>query len=227
LTGAFAIILLGAAALAMLAGPAMPAIGWVGLPSLFFISLYLLSMRTIFRFERSRVAAMAEQLPGETRLGAITLRRAISLYSVNAAGLVAAATFLPGIGERLAAATGLAQSFVGSLFIATSTSLPELVVSVAAMRLGALDMAAANLLGSSLFNIAVLGLDDVLYTRGPLLSALSETHAITAVSAMMMTAVAIVGLTYRAQRKRFRLSWDAVAMIGLYAVTVGLLWRAA
>jgi Ca2+/Na+ antiporter len=41
---------------------------------------------------------------------------------------------------------------VGNLFLAISTSLPEVVVSLAAVRLGALDLAVGNVLGSNLFN---------------------------------------------------------------------------
>ena len=49
-------------------------------------------------------------------------------------------------------------------------------------------------------------------------------HALTATAAMTMTAIAIIGLTYRAQRKRYRLSWDALAMIAVYVTTLMLLW---
>jgi cation:H+ antiporter len=55
----------------------------------------------------------------------------------------------------------------------------------------------------------------------------SATHALTAVAAMMMTAIAIIGLTYRAQRKRYRLSWDALAIIAVYLLMAVLLWRQA
>lgn len=151
------------------------------------------------------------------------MRRAVVLYVASAAVLAAAAIFLPGAAERLAHATGLTQSFVGSLFVAASTSLPEVVVSVAAARMGALDMAAGNLFGSNLFNIAVLGIDDLLYTRGPLTAAVSPLHLITLVSAMTMTAVAVIGLTYRAKQKRFRLSWDAFGIAAVYVIGLTLL----
>jgi cation:H+ antiporter len=170
LSAGFGLLLLGLAMLALVAGARAPSIGWIGLHSLVFLAVYVFAMRTIFVFERAHLTDVAEKLTGEIRYADITLRRASALYAASAAVLVAAAIMLPGAAEKLAEETGLGQSFVGSLFVAASTSMPEVVVSIAAARLGALDMAAGNLFGSNIFNIAVLGLDDILYTNGPILA---------------------------------------------------------
>jgi len=103
--------------------------------------------------------------------------------------------------------------------------MPEVVISVAAARIGAIDLAVGNPFGSNIFNVAILGIDDRLYTPGPLLASVSQVHLVTLVSAMLMTSIAIIGLTYRAQRKRFRLSWDAIAMLAVYLTGLALLWR--
>ena len=157
--------------------------------------------------------------------GETTLRSAIVHYSLAAVAVVAAALWLPRLGAELARDTGLGEAFVGSLFVAVSTSLPEVVVCIAAVRIGALDMAAANLFGSNLFNIAVLGFDDILYRQGPILLAVSRAHMATLSAAILMTGIAIVGLTFRARRKRYRLSWDAMAMVGVYVLSILLLAR--
>lgn len=52
--------------------------------------------------------------------------------------------------------------FFGTLFIAAATSLPEVVVSIAAIRLGTIDLAIGNIFGSNIFNISILALDDIL-----------------------------------------------------------------
>jgi cation:H+ antiporter len=223
LTAAFGIAQLGLAALAIVAGTRAPAIGWIGVHSLLFIALYVLAMRTIYSFERSRLSAVSREVAAQESYADVSVRKAVLLYLGTAAVLVAAAVYLPGLGERLAARTGLGSSFVGSLFIAASTSLPEIVVSVAAARIGAVDMAAANLFGSNLFNMAILGLDDLVDIREPLLTAVAPVHLVSLIAAIMMTAVAIIGLTYRASRKRFRLSWDTIAILAIYVVAVVLL----
>jgi len=223
LSAAFGILQLSLAAMAILLGPRAPMLGWVGVHSLLFLAIWLFAVRTIFVFERVRMADIAETLTGDIKYGEVSLARAAGLYAVNAAVLVAAAAYLPGAGERFAELTGLDQSFVGSLLVAASTSLPEVVVSIAAARIGAFDMAVANLFGSNLFNVAVVGVDDVFYGGGSMLALVSRVHLATLAVAIAMTAVAIIGLTYRAQRKRFRLSWDAIGLLALYGAGLVML----
>jgi len=138
---------------------------------------------------------------------------------------VAAAIYLPSIGEKIAHETGLGETFVGSIFIALATTLPELTVSLTAYRIGAVDMAVGNLFGSNLFNMNILALDDVFYVAGPLLNYVSANHLVSVIGNISMTAVAVIGLTFRATRKRFFLSWDALAIAGIYVVTTFLLYR--
>jgi cation:H+ antiporter len=64
--------------------------------------------------------------------------------------------------------------------VATATSLPELVSSLAAVRLGAFDLAVGNLFGSNVFNMGVLFLLDIVHQPNPLLSAVSVTHTVAA-----------------------------------------------
>ena len=223
LSAAFGIFQLGLAALAVLANDRAPALGWIGIHSFVFLALYVFAMRTIFVFERARMAELAETLTGEIRYKDVTLARALLLYSANAVVLVAAAAYLPGAAKQFSHLTGLDESFVGSLLVAAATSLPEVVVSIAAVRMGALDMAVANLFGSNLFNIAVVGIDDLFYLPGSMLSFISRVHLVSLSAAMTMTAIAIIGLTYRARRKRHRVSWDSFAILAIYAVGVVLL----
>lgn len=226
LSAGFGTVQLGLLGIALASGGG-PVVGWIGLSSVAFILVYALAVRAIFVFERRRVTEVAEELTGEIRYQAITLKRAVLQYAGAATVLVLAAALLPGVAERLAVATGLGQTFVGTLFVATATSLPEVVVSAAAIRIGAVDMAAANLFGSNLFNVAVLGIDDILYRRGPMLADVSSAHLVTLGAAIAMTGIAIIGLTMRAKKKRFRLSWDAAAIVGVYVVSLALLSAAA
>jgi cation:H+ antiporter len=226
LAAGFGLVQLGLAALAVAAGPHAPAVGWVALHSLIFLLVYGFATQLIFSYERRRLLDLASEIGGgEARAGEMTLRAAITRYVAVATLLVAAAAYLPASAEQLAALTGMGQGFVGSLFVAAATSLPEIVVSIAAFRMGAIDMAAANLFGSNIFNIAVLGVDDLLYTRGALLAGISPVHLVSLLAALVMTAITVIGLTYRAQRKRFRLSWDSIAIVSVYVIGITLLWR--
>ena len=138
-------------------------------------------------------------------------------YGLASVVVVIAGVWLPFIGKELAVAMGWSESFVGTLFIAAVTSLPEAAVTIAAVRLGALDMALGNLFGSNLFNMAILAIDDVFYLQGPLLSDVSASHAVSALSAIMMTGIAIVGLFYRPKQRLFKtVGWISLFILPVY-----------
>jgi len=85
------------------------------------------------------------------------------------------------------------------------------------LRLGSLNMAIGNLLGSNLFNIAIIPIIDVLYLKGPLLSHVSRVHAVTAMSAIIMTGIFIVGLFYRARTRLYRtVGWASLLLFSVY-----------
>jgi cation:H+ antiporter len=224
ISAGFGILLLGLVCINIIAGPVFPSLGWVSVYSFVFIALYLAAMRVIFLYERRRFAEVVKKVAAELRYEDVPAARAYVMYAVNAVVIVAAASFLPGLGARIAEITGLGQTFVGSLFIAMSTSLPELVVTMAAVRIGAIDMALGNLFGSNLFNVAILAADDIFYTKGPILADVSSNHLITAASAIAMTAAVVVGLTYRTIKKPFFLAWDSMGILAIYFVSTVMLY---
>lgn len=145
----------------------------------------------------------------------------ISGLSRTWVGLVLLATvtslLLPFVAEALAKAMQWQQSFVGTLFVAAITSAPEVAVTLAALRMGSVDMAIGNLFGSNLFNMVILAVDDLAYLPGPLFSDVSIAHAVSAFSAMMMSGVAVVGLIMRPVSKAFRtVSWISLLLFAIY-----------
>lgn len=102
-----------------------------------------------------------------------------------------------------------------------------MAVTLGALRIGALDMAIGNLLGSNLFNVLVLAVDDAFYVRGPLLADVSAVHAGTAVTAMVMTGLVIIGLVMRPQRRTLRvLSWFSIGLASIYIINAALVFQA-
>jgi cation:H+ antiporter len=222
-TAGYGILLLALVNIALATHTRVPVIGWIGLYSVVFLLIYLSAMRMVFLYEQRRLAAV-EAVAEASQYHDISKARAFTMYGLNALLVIGAATWLPHLGDRIAEMTGLGGSFVGSVFIALATSLPELVVSFAALRMGAVDLALGNLFGSNLFNIGILALDDVFYTKGALLSHVTANHAITANAALAMTALAVIGLTYRAGRKRFLFAWDSAAIFTVYVTATVLLY---
>ncbi|TKB70579.1 MAG: hypothetical protein E8D52_00320 [Nitrospira sp.] len=139
--------------------------------------------------------------------------------------LLVAAPVLAWSAERIAEESGMTATFIGTSLVAITTSLPELVVSISAVRLGAFDLAVGNLFGSNAFNMAAFFFADLAYRGGGLLSTVSSTHALTALWAIIMMNIGLMGIMYRAER-RFRLiEPDSLLMIVVYVLGLWLLFN--
>lgn len=219
----FGLALMAMAGVGLAGAANWPAIGWIGLYSPVLIALYFVAMRMMFTHERRRRATDGRPETANPANVHVSLRLALVRYAMAAVFVVGAALYLPVLGSSLARETGLGEAFVGSLFIAITTSLPEIVVSIAAVRMGALDLGISNVLGSNLFNLLILGIDDVFYTDGPLLSAVDPSHLIAVLAVVLMNAIFLIGLTQQVLTKRFRVAWDTGAIAVVYA---GAVWLA-
>jgi len=187
------------------------AIGWIGWYTPVIIILYLLAMKQILHFEKRQPSTR------ETRIysGDESPKRAYLYFGISAVFIILAGIWLAAIGDEITLATGWGQSFVGSLFLAFTTTLPEITVSFAAMRIGAIDLAVANMIGSNLFNLTIIPITDILYVKGPILAGVSEGHLITAAAVVVMTLLFIAGLRLKPGRY-FRLSWWNCTLIVLF-----------
>lgn len=226
LSAGFGIVLLGVTGLSILLAGKIPplALGHVGLYALLLVVLYALAVRSVMVYEKTEIRDYAEDVAD--RYPEVKLREAVIGYALAAVGVVAAGIALPFIGTRLAEVMGWHGTFVGTLFVSIATTLPELAVTISALRLGALDMAIGNLLGSNLFNIFILAVDDLFYLPGPLLSAVSPIHAITALSAMVMSAIAVIGLLFRpAKRVLSVVGWTSLGLSSVYILTIYVHFR--
>lgn len=222
MSAAFGVLMLSAAAMALLLGflGAMPAIGHVSLASLFIVALYLVAMRALFLTEQRASAARDAEPPS------LGLRHALMGYGLASAVIVGAGIWLPLVGVALAEAMGWSHSFVGTLFVAFATSVPELATTWGAVRIGAIDMALGGLLGSNLFDVLILAIDDLAYLAGPLYAVVSPMHAVSALSACLMSGVVIVALVSRpVSRVWHTASWAGIALLALYLVNALLQYR--
>jgi len=227
LTAGLGILLISLAAISILAGEALSgiALAWVGVPSIILLVLYLGGVRWMFFYERShQLQPVATTHP---QYGELDKKTIYFRFSLAALAIIGAGIWLSFIGGEIATTYSWSTSFVGSLFLAITTSMPELAVSIAAVRLGAIDMALANILGANMLNMANIFTTDLFYTSGPILSVVSSEHLITAVMAIAMTILVIIGLRFRQERKTFGfISWYAVALIVLYLIGSYLLFSA-
>ena len=226
LSAGFGIVLVSFAAIDILFGkhlPILTSLNSIDPLSIGFVVVYVIAMKLIYSYEQTRVKEFAGELAEATEPGA-TLGKSILFFTFYSILIVIAACFLPELGERIAKATGWGESFIGSSFIAITTSLPEVTVSLAAARLGAFDMAVANVLGSNLFNVVILAVIDLFYLKAPLLRSVSEINVLTALTAVISMAIVVISLTYRAEKRLLFLAGDAIAILLVYALANWLLF---
>ncbi len=115
-------------------------------------------------------------------------------FFLSAATIVVAGVYLTRSADRIAEVTKLGRLVVGSLFLAAATSLPELLVDMSAVRSGMPNLAIGDLMGSSLFNLLILAIADLLHRgSGVMFSRASAEHALAASMSIAVTALA--GLT--------------------------------
>jgi len=224
LSAGFVMLLLSVVAISLFLGSRIHPLGWIGPSSVLFIFIYLITMRLIYFYERREIAAFIKEMAVELRYKDIPAKTAFTKFGINALVVIIAAIFLPKIGEGIAEVTGLGQTFVGSIFIAISTTLPESVVSISAVKIGSIDLAIGNLFGSNIVNVFILAIDDIFFIKGPLLSNADPNHIISALSAMAMTTIAIIGLTYHSGKKPLFLAWDSIGIVLVYVINIMLLY---
>lgn len=170
----------------------------VSVYSIITFCLFLMTQYMVFHFKK-RQSDLPESTDSQNQSYAtVSLKRTVIFFIITAIAIVGAGIWLGFIGNEIANTTGLKASFVGTLFLAISTSAPEIVVSISAARLGALEMAIANIVGSNLFNMGVVVfLDDLFYQGGPILKTVSTGHILTGLFALMMSCVVIIGIIFR------------------------------
>jgi cation:H+ antiporter len=114
------------------------------------------------------------------------------IFVASSAVVVFAAIKLAQFGDVIAVRTRMGGLLVGTILLAGATSLPELIASVSAFRIGAPGLAAGNFFGSNLVNMFMLALVDLLNYQVPLLRTQAITQTLTAALAATLTAVASI-----------------------------------
>ncbi|MCW5659757.1 MAG: sodium:calcium antiporter [Burkholderiaceae bacterium] len=219
LAAAFGVVMLSLVAMSLVLGARAPALFNLGLYSPLLLALYLLALKSVFAQER-RLPVTPPAAAEPARLRRDAIRMGIAALVVLAAG-----SWLPSLADTLAREMGWSRSFVGTLFMALVTTLPEMAVTLAALRIGALDMAIGNLLGSNLFNLTILAIDDLFYTRGPLLADAAAVHVGSAAAAALMTGLVMIGLVMRPQGRVLRvLSWISVGLVAAYGLNAAFVF---
>ncbi|RLE18757.1 MAG: hypothetical protein DRJ14_02830 [Acidobacteria bacterium] len=210
-------VLSGAMGIAMAAIAGMLIVLKSGFSGIVLVAAYLVMMVIHYRFERK------EQKSGEGDPPAFYFKKLMPIYLkflFFSVIIVIAGYLMTGVCDRIAitpfhAGSGiviLGRTFVGQMFLAVATSLPELIVSFSAVKLGKIDMAYANVFGSNIFNMAILGISAMVY-KGNMFADVGIHIYFSFFVFILMVSIAIISLKYRVKS---RIRWDGLAILFLF-----------
>ncbi|MCH7873145.1 MAG: hypothetical protein IID33_15725, partial [Planctomycetes bacterium] len=192
---------------------------------------YGICMKLIYSQERATAAKISE-VSERQRVGSGIWSRIALMATI----LVVASWWLARIGDVLSTheikmiGRPLGATFVGACFLALATSLPEIVTSITAVRLGKLDLALGNIFGSNMFNVFVIPLLKIVSLAGgqPILLKSQPLgnvdNLIAGLLAVLLTAITIGALAYKSrQRLPRRFGFDSILIAVTYVAGMILL----
>jgi cation:H+ antiporter len=229
LQGVLLVLLLAVVAGATVAGDRL--VLGIGVWSWLILGIYLLCL-VMIRNTRVRLNWVPHGLTAVERGGhktrredGSTLGRIVAKTMAGAAAILVAGYALAKTGDALAEQTGLGASFFGAVFLALSSSLPEISIVFSSVLIGRYAMAVSNIFGANLFGLALIFLSDALYDGDPVLAQAGRFATFAAVLGIAVTALFLAGLLERAHRMVGRMGIDSLIVLATYFGGVALLYR--
>lgn len=144
-------------------------------------------------------------------------------FVVFVAPIAIAGWVLARVAPPIGAETGLSETVVGGLFTALATSIPELVVAVAAVRRGAVSLAVGDIIGGNTFDTLFIAVSDIAYRSGSIYHVMDQSQLFLIALTMLMTSVLLMGLIGRETHGFANIGWESSLMLLLYVGGFALL----
>ncbi len=126
------------------------------------------------------------------------------------------------LAEFSVAGRPLGSTLVGGLFLGFATSLPELSVSISAIRMGSIDMSIGNVFGSNMFNVIIVPIANFLSDHSLLSGSL--LHLFSYAMIVLMTSSFLLLFSSGPRRKVGLLMPSSYVLLCLYGVWFWVLW---
>ncbi|MFE8070902.1 sodium:calcium antiporter [Marinobacteraceae bacterium S3BR75-40.1] len=188
-------------------------------PILFLTYLYGLKLIERVRSEPMwKPAQTRETRQDKPEAGSQLLRlsRLWTQFLILVAVLAAAGWTMEYSASHIAEKTFLSETAVGTFLTAISTSLPELVTSVAAVRRGALTLAVGGIIGGNAFDTLFTAASDLAYRDGSIYHVMSDQMKLWTALTVLMSAVLMMGLIRREEKGIARIGFESAAILALY-----------
>lgn len=161
-----------------------------------------------------------EKRPRAPDASSLSLRRHIGRFLVLALVLGLAGIGLAETAIELSERSGLSQTAVGGLLTSVTTSLPELITVLAAVKRGALNLAVGDIIGGNSFDVLFLAGSDLFYRDGSLYHQITSAQLVLITTVLIMSGVLLLGLMRRQKRGPANIGFEGVAVLALYGFVV-------
>ena len=163
--------------------------------SMLGISLFSLAIAIVYLYSMySGYKNIKGEEKKEEEYGDKKLAKAAAVFLLLSAVIVLAGRYATLYADDIAAVSGLGRTFVGGLLLAAMTSLPEVITSISSARLKAYDMIVGNLLGSNLFNLAIIFVSDAIYRKGSIFMEPSPNQLLPALFSIILISCMVFGI---------------------------------
>ena len=192
------------------------------LPVVYVYGMWLVARSGESPMWHARWTYETNQEESPSRDGSGSLTSLFSRFAVVAVLLVGSGALLAESGIALTRLTGLSESFVGALLTGVVSSAPELVTALTAIRIGALSLAVANIIGGNTFDSIIVALADFVYP-GSIFKDAGDGLAALITATLLMNTVLLLGLIRRERHGIGNIGLEGVLLLLLYlGVVVGL-----
>ena len=202
-------------------------LGWIHPASLVLLFAYGFGVYVIHRAYREPMwhprltrQTQQEQMHGDRRQKA-TLCDWLVFAGLGAATAVSG-WVISECGIALSHHLGWQESLVGGVITSITTSLPELVIAITAVRRGALTLAVGDVLGGNAFDVLFLSVSDALYLPGPLYAALGMDEILWTGVSLLLASILLMGLLRREKFGFGNIGLESTLLLLVYGTALAL-----
>lgn len=198
--------------------------------SVVLIAIYVFGTRLISQakkhpmWEPSDTSETVEDVPDDDNQKGVSMGWLLVRFVVLAAVVGFAGYYIAQVGILITEKSGVSASFMGALFTSVATSLPELVVSVSAVRQGALTLAVSNIIGGNSFDVLFLAFADIAYQEDSIYHAATNSQLFILSLTILLTTVLLMGLLHRQKYGIGRVGWESILSIFIFITGYILLY---
>jgi cation:H+ antiporter len=195
---------------------------WVHPVSFLLVVIYIISQRMITKsrkipmWKAVKTSETKEDIPEEANIKNYKLRTVVARFVLLGIVIAFSGFLIAQSAIVIASKTGISENIVGAFFTSVSSSLPELIVSLAAVRQKALTLAVSNIIGGNTFDLLFVSFSDFGYREGSIIHTFQSGQIYLILLTILLTAILTLGLLFRQKKGLAKIGWESTLLIVVF-----------